>query len=193
MVGRQDAERDVDAPYVALGRGGVVGVDGADARRVDDLHATGQQFVRELDGDQGSLAVADVAGLGDEAGQRGEGVLVLVAVGVADDESRAGPVAHDSDRRRRGQDAGGQQRVLDERVDERAFAALELAQHGHVAATVAEPGHGVVEICQRIEGQQPVSERLELQEVLMDGVGRPNGGDGALGHCEPPRRDDAGT
>ena len=83
--------------------------------------------------------------------------------------------------------------MLDERVDERALAALELAQDGDVAAGVAQPGHGVVEIGERVAGQQPVRERLELHEVLTDGVGRPSGGDGAVGHCEPPRRDDAGT
>ena len=137
--------------------------------------------------------VAVLAGLGDQAGELGEGTLVLAAVAVADDEPRARPVTHNGDGCRQGQDARREQRVLDERVDERALAALELAQDGDVAAGVAEPGDGVVEIGEGVECQQPVRERMELQEALTDGVGRPNGGDGAVGHCKPPRRDDAGT
>jgi hypothetical protein len=81
-------------------------------------------------------------------GERPEARLVdhVAAVFGPGDEvgTRRRPIAHDGDRTGGGRDTGGQKVVAHERVDERALALLDLAEHRHAHTVLREAATRVV-------------------------------------------------
>ena len=139
LVGRHHAQRRVDAAEHVVGHARVVAVDRRDARRVHELQAVReqrmtQQHLHRRDAER----VARVARLGREFRQRLERVLLRTLVGEVDEQTLILVVANDRRRGGERQDAYRQDVALEQRVEQRALATLERAQHHDIAASLFE-------------------------------------------------------
>ena len=164
LVGGQDEQRGVDLGQKPAGGLGVVAVDRADARSVDDLQAGGKQVTGSLDdGQLHAETVRRVTGFRGELCQPVDGVLFLAAVLEANQQPLPWPVPEDRDRRGEGHDRGRQQHLAEQRVRERALASLELAEEDEVEAPLLETLPGFLEV---IAGARPEHRLRERQELV---------------------------
>ena len=137
-VGREDEDRSVCIEQCPACFLIVVPVDGAETRRVDEDHAGFEESGRHLQLDAGHLPrVLRVALLGDELRDLVWRDLVTRAIEGYHNRSAfsEGDLGGDGGER---QHASGKNVVGKERVDERRFAALELAEHRDVEASLCQ-------------------------------------------------------
>jgi hypothetical protein len=141
LGGVEDEDDGVAAGELAAADEAAEAGEVVDAGGVDELDAGGE--VRARGGEQeGADEVLFAAGeLGEDLG------LEVAALAVGGDEEAAELVAADDlDDGAGGRgDAAGEQRLAEERVDERALALLDLAEHEHAQLGAVEAAVGVGE------------------------------------------------
>jgi hypothetical protein len=142
LGGVEDEDDGVAAGELAAADEAAEAGEVVDAGGVDELDARGE--VRARGGDEeGADEVLFAAGeLGEDLG-----LEEVAALAVGGDEEAAELVAADDldDGAGGGGDAAGEQRLAEDRVDERALALLDLAEHEHAQLGAVEAAVGVGE------------------------------------------------
>jgi hypothetical protein len=151
----------------------------ADPGSVDELQATGQELRRQLDaGRLDAQPIVGVPVLGGKAHQLRNGVFCLTSVAVAHDQPLAGSVPDDRDHRRERHDARREEVTTEQRVDQRALAALELTQHSQVEPRLRESRPARPQLVDDPRREQIASAADQLVDRSQHA---PAGSDGRLG------------
>jgi hypothetical protein len=118
-VGTQDDEGRVDLGHEGLGRGRALTKRGSQSRGVDEAHARGEKRMGKGDLDRYDiLAVSRVAALGDIGRQIGDRDERRAAVSHMDGRLPVCPVTDERDDRGGRYDAGREERLAEQRVQE---------------------------------------------------------------------------